>query len=224
MLCPLHLLCVVKKEKHRQQLKKQQSEHEAVVRVSERRQAKSREQWRKKLLAGQEKLSADRARWQEKLDKLDAELEKASDRVYSEKVKRRRDVQQQLMQAANGEMKMQHYINSLDESNAELTAELKTALEEKRAAKKAKAKAKKVAADRLEKWHAERALRQAYEDELAEKERIQRDMEAVLAKYQAKIEASDDLKRRLKKEWKDEEAARRRGGAKRWPVWVVQLI
>ena len=28
----------------------------------------------------------------------------------------------------------------------------------------------------------------------------------------------------MKKEWADEEAAHKRGGARRWPVWVVQLI
>eukprot|EP00956_Cyclotella_meneghiniana_P027363 scaffold61141_cov119-Cyclotella_meneghiniana.AAC.1 len=28
----------------------------------------------------------------------------------------------------------------------------------------------------------------------------------------------------MKKEWADEEAAHKRGGGRKWPVWVVQLI
>ena len=32
------------------------------------------------------------------------------------------------------------------------------------------------------------------------------------------------MKKRMKKEWADEAAAHKRGGARRWPVWVVQLI
>jgi hypothetical protein len=34
----------------------------------------------------------------------------------------------------------------------------------------------------------------------------------------------EDMKRKLQKEWADEEAAHRRGGARQWPIWVVQLI
>jgi hypothetical protein len=42
-----------------------------------------------------------------------------------------------------------------------------------------------------------------------------------LKKY---TDVPQDTKRRLKKEWTDEAAAHRRGGARRWPIWVVQLI
>ena len=42
--------------------------------------------------------------------------------------------------------------------------------------------------------------------------------------YKAMVETNDDTKRRMKKEWADETAKAKKGGRKRWPVWVVQLI
>ena len=45
-----------------------------------------------------------------------------------------------------------------------------------------------------------------------------------MAKYKDEIARSEVNKREIRKEWENEEAARRRGGARRWPVWVVQLI
>jgi hypothetical protein len=42
-----------------------------------------------------------------------------------------------------------------------------------------------------------------------------------LKKY---TDVPQDTKHRLKKECADEAATHRRGGARRWPIWVVQLI
>ena len=77
---------------------------------------------------------------------------------------------------------------------------------------------------RLDKWHAERNARRAAEDELARESKALSVAEEILDSYKALVETSTENKRRMKKEWADEASKAKRGGRKRWPVWVVQLI
>ena len=62
------------------------------------------------------------------------------------------------------------------------------------------------------------------EDHAAQQEKIAKDLQKIMQKYRDTINESQDTKRKLQKEWADEEAAHKRGGARRWPIWVVQLI
>mmetsp|Transcript_10920 Transcript_10920/g.19096 ORF Transcript_10920/g.19096 Transcript_10920/m.19096 type:complete len:299 (+) Transcript_10920:1323-2219(+) len=48
--------------------------------------------------------------------------------------------------------------------------------------------------------------------------------QAVLDGYIEKAKSSFVRQRQMQKEWDTEEAKHRRGGARQWPVWVVQLI
>ena len=77
---------------------------------------------------------------------------------------------------------------------------------------------------RLANWHAERDLHRAALDELLQQKKIALQTEKVLERYKSFLNESDENKRAFQKEWATEEAARRRGGARRWPTWVVQLI
>ena len=43
-------------------------------------------------------------------------------------------------------------------------------------------------------------------------------------RYKSAMEESEGKNKQIKKDWKDDEAASRKGGGQIWPVWVVQLI
>ena len=60
--------------------------------------------------------------------------------------------------------------------------------------------------------------------ELRRQQKIAAETEKVMDKYQSITDSSVENQREMKKEWEDEQATSRRGGARRWPVWVVQLI
>jgi hypothetical protein len=167
---------------------------------------------------------AEKEKWKTKLDKLNEEMQLANDRVHNAKMNQRALVQKHLDDTSNAEMMLQNYIESLEEENDELRAELKAAITDKRAAVRKSEKDQKLAKSHLDKWHAERLLRREFEDRAAEQEKVNQAMKNVLDKYQEIINESLETKCRLKKEWADEEAAHHRGGARRWPVWVVQLI
>ena len=46
----------------------------------------------------------------------------------------------------------------------------------------------------------------------------------MVAKYQTIADESEKAKKKMKKECDSKEAASKRGGARRWPIWTVQLI
>ena len=103
--------------------------------------------------------------------------------------------------------------------------------EEKRSAesdtRKAKKRIKMLSCDvtsRLAKWRYERDARRQAADELTRiiKESVSRN--EVLERYKTAVEASEGKKKQMKKEWKNDEAASRKGGGRSWPVWVVQLV
>lgn len=211
-------------QKHNKQLEKLQSEHDAVVRANQARYEKSKQRWKKKLEAEMEKLHKDRVKWQNKIDKIQEQLDDANDRAYLAIAKGRRNLQKQIDAADKKEMEMQNYIKEIDEMNMEMAAEWKQAMKEKKQAEASSEEGKVLADKRLEKWHAERYLRRVAEDELARQAEINRESQKIIDKYKSIVESSQDTKRRMKKEWSDEQAAGRRGGGRRWPVWVVQLI
>ena len=119
---------------------------------------------------------------------------------------------------------MQNYIDGLEETNFELADEVKDAIKEKRAALRSNRRLKKIASSRLQQWHKERALRREAQDEIAHQSKIAEQTKEIMVRYKAMVESSDANRRRMKKEWETEAAARRRGGRRRWPVWVVQMV
>ena len=61
-------------------------------------------------------------------------------------------------------------------------------------------------------------------DELVDEQKIAKEASAILAKYESYVMNSESKQRKMKKEWSNAEVARSRGGSRKWPVWVVQLI
>jgi hypothetical protein len=72
------------KQKHKRQLLKVSSEHEAELKGAQESFQKNKQQWKNRLAAVQEETSKEKEKWQLKLDALNAELDKANDRVYQE--------------------------------------------------------------------------------------------------------------------------------------------
>ena len=74
----------------------------------------------------------------------------------------------------------------------------------------------------MEKWHAEKQLRQMAEDYAAEQDKIAKDLQQIMKRYQDIINNSQETKRKLQKEWADEEAKHKQGGARQWPIYEGQ--
>ena len=192
-------------------------EHAAILRLNDGKFAKEK----LKLLAARKKLSSTTLKWQDKLDKLHKELDMASDATYNEKKKRWYAISEQVEKAQAKENEMRNYIEGMEETNLDLVSEVKEAIKLKRAAEKSTAHAKKLAEKRLGKCHAEVNASKEAEDELIKIQKNSKKTEKVMDKYKDEIARSEVNKREMKKESENKEAARRRGGARRWPVWVV---
>jgi hypothetical protein len=67
---------------------------------------------------------------------MNDELDKANDRVYQEKARRRGQVQQQIDKTARVEMILQNYAECLEEENEDLWKELTDAIKDKRVAER----------------------------------------------------------------------------------------
>jgi hypothetical protein len=72
----------------------------------------------------------------ETYDSMNDELDKANDRVYQEKARRRGQVQQQIDKTARVEMILQNYAECLEEENEDLWKELTDAIKDKRVAER----------------------------------------------------------------------------------------
>ena len=179
------------------------------------------QQWKERIAALRDDVSKEKEKWLEKYYKLEKELQETRDRVYTEKAKCRTLLQKQIDETERVQMMLRNYADTLEEENEELRHLAKEAVTQKIAAERASSKHKKLAKDRLDKWHAEKHLRRIAEDHAAQQEKIAKDLQKIMQKYR---DESQDTKRKLQKEWADEEAAHKRGGARRWPIWVVQLI
>ena len=182
------------------------------------------EQWKERFDVLREQVAKEKEKWVVKYNNLEQQLSTAKDRVYAEKAKCRSLVQKQIEETARVEMMLQNYADVLKEENMELRTKIQATIKDKRLAERASSKDKKLAKDRLEKWHAEKHLRRIAENYAAEQEKIAKDLQSIMQKYQDMINNSQETKRKLQKEWADEEAKHKRGGARRWPIWVVQLI
>ena len=199
-------------------IEKVTSEHEATMRLQEQRQNQLREQ----LKSARDKVTEERMKWQQKQDKMREELDASSDRRYVETRKRLYAVRKQVIKAQSKEAEMKNYLDGLNEKNIYLADSLTSALKAKRDTKKSTAKAKKLADERLKKWHEERNARRLAHDKLIDQEKQTKTTIAVMERY--KTLAESNTQREMKKEWEDVAASKRRGGSRRWPVWVVQLI
>lgn len=199
-----------------------QARHEGVVNHAKKQQENKVEQLKERMVKLQEDVFAEKEKWQTRYNNLETQLSAAKDCVYLEKAKQRTLVQKQIQETERVEMMLTNYAAAVEEENQELRRELKAAIANKQAAERLSAKDKQLAKDRLEKWHTERHLRQVAEDYAAEQQKAAKEADRIVKSYEALIE--EDTKRKLQKEWADEEAAHRRGGARRWPIWVVQLI
>ena len=109
-----------------------------------------------KLIEQKKEISCHRATWQGKLDKLNKELESASDHIYLEKRKGGISMQGQIDAATKTEHAMQNYIDELEEGYAAQSIELKSVLKSKRSALKSNQTSKLLAAAQLKKWHDKR--------------------------------------------------------------------
>ena len=163
-------------------------------------------------------------KWQGKLDALNEELDKASDRVYREKSKGRKLMQDHIDKAEVSAAEMQNYIDDLEDCNETKSKELNEALKAKRAAVRSTKKAKALLDQRLQKWHDGRIKPRELSDELAAQQVIAKETLAIVKGYETMVMNSEENRRIMQKEWSSEAAARQRGGSRRWPVWVVQLI
>ena len=71
------------------------------------------------------------------------------------------------------------------------------------------------AASRIAKWRNKRDAQRVAEDELARVAREVNRLDDVLQIYKSAMEESEGKKKHMKMEWKDNEAARRKGGGRR---------
>ena len=136
----------VKKDKEKE-LKKLESERNARQAIH----ASKLDKMKHKLVQQKSKISEERAKWQGKLDALNEELDKASDRVYREKSKGRKIMQDHIDKAKVSSAEMQNYIDDLEDYyNETKSKELNEALKAKRAAVRSTKKAKALADQRLQ--------------------------------------------------------------------------
>jgi len=70
----------------------------------------------------------------------------------------------------------------------------------------------------------EKDARKSVHNLLAGSEDATKKAEAIIDKYKIDVNSSSSTRCRMKKELETEAAAKRHGGSKQWPVWVVQLI
>ena len=180
--------------------------------------------WKKKLEVEQQKLVTAREKWELKIQLLDKSYKVASNRVTNEKHKNRDLIQNHIDELANQEHVMNCTIQDLTQENFDMAGEWKEAISDKRAAEKRTKRVRAESSQRLSRWYAERDARRAAEDELARLAKESNDQKKVLDRLQQLVDESEGMRKKMKKEWDDDEAARSRGGSRRWPVWVVLLI
>jgi hypothetical protein len=89
-------------------------------------------------------------------------------------------VHKQIEETARVEMMLQNNADVLKEENVELRTKIQATIKDKRLAERASSKDKKLAKDRLEKWHAEKHLRRIAENYAAEQEKIAKDMQSIV--------------------------------------------
>ena len=109
----------------------------------------------------------------------------------------------------------------------ETDTERKVAVREKLSVLKQAEVQKRYAATRLQKWTMEVLLRREAENELAKANRELRALQYELQIVNRLVSESKSNVRQMRKEWPDVTSDGRRskkGGSRRWPIWVVQVI
>ena len=83
-----------------------------------------------------EQTAAKKEKWKAKLDKLNEELQAVNDVVHNAKMNQRALIQKHLDDTASAKTMLQNYVETLEEENDDLCAELKVkaAISDKRAA------------------------------------------------------------------------------------------
>jgi hypothetical protein len=79
------MFVVLAKQKHKREIQKLASEYEGSLKASEMKIVTIKQ----KLAVAKEQVLKEKDRWQMKLDSMNDEIEKANDRVYQEKARRR---------------------------------------------------------------------------------------------------------------------------------------
>ena len=128
------------KNKQNRHLTKLESERDAIKQMSVIRLGNMKAQ----LAKAKPGLYTHREKWQGKLDSLNKELDTATDKVYHEKSKSRKAIQEQINKTASSKADMQNYIEELEESNDAQSSELEQALRDKRVANKSTRAASKA--------------------------------------------------------------------------------
>lgn len=123
--------------------------------------------------------------------------------------------------ASERESQLQNYIHSLKNDNERLEQERSQALSSLEEVKGKSARERRLAEQRKLNWHRERDLRRLAEDDAVTERKRLSELQRSLSKLQL---ASQDQRRKMKREWNDAEDQRKSGGKQKWPVWVVQLI
>ena len=92
------------KLKHTKQLKKIEYEYEAAATRNKEKNELKMIKWKDRLESSLNQVVEEKAKWQKKLEVATAELEKAKDQVYIQKVKHREYVQQRLNDIAENDL------------------------------------------------------------------------------------------------------------------------
>jgi chromosome segregation ATPase len=162
MLYPFITFLNTAEDKKNNEIAKLRSEYEVIMDMKDAKYAKLQ----KRLASTKEEVVSEKAKWQDKLDTANAEVDQASDELYLEKRKRRDAVQVQINKANKKQKELQNYIDSLADDNVDLEQEWLIALEGQKKASELRGKAEHIAAKRLEKWHKERNARRDAQDQL----------------------------------------------------------
>jgi hypothetical protein len=152
---------------------------------------------------------------------LQDSLDAMKGRLHNEKSKRRKV----MFDEESKRKRMQNEIEELNDWIFELDEERKVAEANEKEVREKYYNAVKDAQTRLHRWRQEREIRRDAENKMAEQDKHAKKQAKMYAHLLADFnEITTDHKRSMQKEWDDEEAARKHGGGRRWPIWVVQLI
>ena len=173
---------------------------------------------RKELDAAHTKLKEDTAKWQDKLSKIETKLQNKKLDIREGKLAHYQVLKWTRDRAKDRDEGMQKCIEDFDKQQYELNDETKDARKETAAALKSAEKYKQLAEKRLKERN----------DAIAQLREV-KDERTILSKANKILtEAFDNLKAssvnvlELKKEY--DESKKGKGGGRRWPIWVVQLI
>ena len=129
---------------------------------------------------------------------------------------------EQVIKAARKESELEEVIKDFDVQQFEMNEDIKDARKATKAVKKMLQRFKIIAEARKEERDNAKARADELQDEAARLSKINDAQAEELEYYKSLLKESEDKKKIMKKEWVM--AAGGKGGTKRWPVWVVQLV